>query len=427
MKFSRINMNTKLSNRLLTKLNLIIILFIAFLSHFNTFAQTGWYNLNFSTGVGGIYFKDINNGIIVPYKTTNAGINWSYMNTLIGGNFINFPSPNTGYGIGGSFIAKTTNFGDNWVSQSNPTNQNLNSINFPNVNIGYACGEAGKIIKTNNGGDNWFIVNNPLNINYNLYNVHFADTETGYVSGITYFLDTSVFMKTTNGGNNWSVQYYLPSNWGWFTAMFFVNSSTGYIGAASHNYMLKTTNGGVNWLQYNIPTANGIYSIHFPSANIGYASCYSGQIIKTTNTGVNWFLQITSTGSSLRSIFFLNDLTGYCSGDNNTVLKTTDGGGAPIGITPISNEVPKDFMLEQNYPNPFNPVTNINFSIPKAGYTSIRIYDIMGRLVHTLFETQLAPGSYKADWNASQMPSGIYIYRIESGSFTESKKMILIK
>jgi len=138
-------------------------------------------------------------------------------------------------------------------------------------------------------------------------------------------------------------------------------------------------------------------------------------------------LQTTGTGSILNSIFFINNLTGYVTGDNNTLLKTTDGGGAPIGITPISNEVPVDFRLEQNYPNPFNPTTNINFSIPKAGFTSIKIYDITGRLVQTLFEEQLAPGSYKAEWNASQMPSGIYIYRIESGSFTQSRKMILIK
>ena len=396
-------------------------LFIAITS---IYSQQGWQNLNTSFGGGEIYFKNINTGIISGYKTTNAGNNWFSINF---GGYMSFPDQNTGYSTSGAQIYKTTNFGDNYVMQINPSSLTLNDISFVNVSIGYACGETSKIVKTINGGDNWFIVINPLSIEYNLYNIQFVDSETGYVSGVTYSRDTSVFMKTTNGGNNWSVQYYLPSNWGWFTAMFFVNANTGYIGAASNNYMLKTTNGGVNWLQYSIPTANGIYSIHFPSANTGYASCYSGQIIKTTNAGVNWFLQTTGTGSSLRSIFFINDLTGYCSGDNNTVLKTTDGGGAPIGITPISTEVPKDFLLEQNYPNPFNPVTNINFSIPKAGFTSIRIYDITGRLVQTLFETQLAAGSYKADWNASQMPSGIYIYRIESGSFTQSRKMILVK
>ncbi len=412
-------MSTKTRN---IKVSIFAVFF--FVAITSIYTQQGWQNLNTTFGGGDIHFKNINTGIISGYKTTNAGNNWYPINF---NGYLSFPDQNTGYSTGGGLLYKTTNFGDNYFMQNLPPGIILNDINFPNVNIGYGCGETGKIVKTISGGDNWFIVSNPLNNNYNLYNIQFIDSETGYVSGITYFLDTSVVMKTTNGGNNWNVQYYLPSNWGIFSAMYFVNTLTGYIGAASKGYMLKSTNGGVNWLQYNIPTSNRIYSIHFPSANTGYASCYSGQIIKTTNAGINWFLQTTGTGSSLRSIFFINDLTGYCSGENNTVLKTTDGGGAPIGISPISTEVPKDFVLEQNYPNPFNPVTNINFSIPKAGFTSIRIYDIMGRLVHTLFETQLAPGSYKADWDASQMPSGIYIYRIESGNYTQSRKMILIK
>lgn len=401
-----------------------IIAVIIFIVITNNYSQQGWQNLNTSFGGYGVFFKNVNTGIISAYRTTNAGSTWNYIGF---GPYLSFPDQNTGYATGGGSLQKTTNFGDTWVSQINPSNRNLNSINFPNVNTGYACGEAGNIIKTTNGGTNWVNVDNPLNINYYLYNIVFTGAETGYVSGFKSFTDTSIVMKTTNGGNNWNIQYYLRSNWGVFTAMFFVNSSTGYIGAASKNYMLKTTNGGVNWLQYSIPTSNGIYSIYFPSANIGYASCYSGQIIKTTNAGTNWFLQTTGTGSSLRSIFFINDLTGYCSGDNNTVLKTTDGGGPPIGITPISSEVPQDYKLEQNYPNPFNPTTNINFSIPKAGLTSIKIYDMLGRLVTALFEEQLTAGSYKADWNASQIPSGIYIYRLVSGSFTESRKMILIR
>ncbi len=407
--------------------NLFIVTLSILILSINIYTQQGWQNLNTTFGGGGIYFKDLNNGIIGNYKTTNAGENWVFMGFNSGGTTLSFPNLNTGYGSYLYQILKTTNFGDTWVSQINPSNQNLNSINFPNVNTGFACGEGGNIIKTTNGGLNWVNVDNPLNINYYLFNVVFTDAETGYVSGIKSFSDTSIVMKTTNGGNNWSIQYYLRSNWGVFTAMFFVNSTTGYIGAASHNYMLKTTNSGVNWLQYNIPTSNTIYSIYFPSANTGYASCYSGQIIKTTNAGINWFLQTTGTGSELFSIFFINDLTGYCSGDNNTVLKTTDGGGPPIGITPISSGVPRDYRLEQNYPNPFNPTTNINFSIPKAGLTSIKIYDMLGRLVTALFEIQLAAGSYKTDWNASQMPSGIYIYRIVSGSFTESRKMIMVK
>ena len=411
----------------LNKYKSIFIIFILLLLNGNFYAQQGWYNMNVSFGGAGIYFKDLNTGIISGYKTTNGGANWYYVG--FGAN-MSFPAVNTGYGVSANAILKTTNFGDNWIYQSNPSFQNLNSINFPNVNTGYACGEGGTLIKTTNGGNNWLIndpISPPLSSAYYFAGVYFIDVQTGYIVGCKYASDTSVFLRTTNGGVNWTTQLYTASNWGKFTSMIFINPNTGFIGSGSNSYILKTINGGINWNQIIIPTSNSIYSMNFSSVNTGYVSCNGGQILKSTNNGNNWFLQTTGTGSILRSIFFINDLTGYCSGDNNTVLKTTDGGGAPIGITPISNEVPIDFRLEQNYPNPFNPVTNINFSIPKAGFTSIRIYDITGRLVQTLFETQLAPGSYKADWNASQMPSGIYIYRIESGSFIQSRKMILLK
>ncbi len=391
-------------------------------------SQQGWYNLNTSFGGEGIYFKDLNNGIVVAHKTTNAGITWNYIGF---GPYMSFPDLNTGYATGAGSLQKTTNFGDNWVSQINPSNQILNSINFTNVNTGYACGGSGTVIKTTNGGINWLILNNPLNINYNLYNVFFTDSVTGYISGFKYSADTSVFMKTSNGGINWIAQYYTVSNWGRFFSMFFVNANTGFIGS-NVGHILKTTNAGTTWNNIMIPTSNRIFSLYFPSASTGYGSCYGGQIVKTTNSGNNWFLQTTGTGSILYSIFFINNLTGYAAGNNNTVLKTTDGGGAPIGITPISNEVPKDFRLEQNYPNPFNPSTNINFSIPKPGNVKLSVFDVLGREVETLVNEQLSAGTYKVDFpapsgNASHLPSGLYFYRIISGNFTDVKKMLLIK
>lgn len=420
-------MNNKIKKSKIKTVSLVVItFFILFLLDSKIVSQQGWQSQLVSFNGNSIYFKNINTGIISAFKTTNAGTAWNIME-FGGYNF--FPDLNTGYSAGGGFIYKTTNFGENWVLQNYTANQTLFSINFINVNTGYACGEFGYVIKTTNGGTNWLTIEpigSPLRLSYTFTNVVFTDQQTGYIAGYKSANDTSVFIKTTNGGINWNVQLYTVPSWGRFTAMYFTNSTTGFIGAGSGSNILKTTNGGNSWFPYTVPTANRIYSIHFPSANIGYASCFGGQILKTTNGGSNWFLQTTGTGSSLQSIFFLNDLTGYAAGEN-TVLRTTDGGGAPIGITPISNEVPVDFMLEQNYPNPFNPTTNINFSIPKAGFTSIKIYDITGRLVQTLFEEQLAPGSYKAEWNASQMPSGIYIYRIESGSFTQSRKLILVK
>jgi photosystem II stability/assembly factor-like uncharacterized protein len=405
----------------------IVIFLILFLLRGSIFAQQGWYNLNQQFG-GGIFFKDINNGIIGAYKTTNAGINWLYMGYLTGGRTLSFPEPNTGFGLaGGNLIVKTTNFGVNWTQQSNPSTFILFDINFPNVNTGFACGESSSSIKTTNGGNNWNILSTPVSSSdYILTNVFFSDSITGYIAGYNY-RDTSVFLKTTNCGNSWTTLYYHISSWGSFTAMFFINANTGFIGASSNSNILKTTNGGAGWNNILIPTTNRINSLYFPSASTGYASCYGGQILKTTNGGNNWFLQTTNTGSILYSIFFINNLTGYCSGDNNTVLKTTDGGGPPIGINQISAEVPKDFRLDQNYPNPFNPVTNIKFEIPKLSFVKLIVYDMLGREAETLVNEQLNAGTYEINFDGGKLASGIYLYAMKTENFSSSKKLVLIK
>jgi len=92
--------------------------------------------------------------------------------------------------------------------------------------------------------------------------------------------------------------------------------------------------------------------------------------------------------------------------------------------------------LQQNYPNPFNPSTNIRFSVPllsqggvsrRDGVVSITIYNSLGKEIGLLVNEQLNPGSYEVTWNASDYASGIYFYVLKAGSFSESKKMLLIK
>ena len=87
-----------------------------------------------------------------------------------------------------------------------------------------------------------------------------------------------------------------------------------------------------------------------------------------------------------------------------------------------------DFLLMQNYPNPFNPTTNIEFSIPKSEFVTLKVYNILGEEVATLVAEKLAAGSYKYDWSRTAgMASGVYLYRIQAGTFQQIKKMILIK
>lgn len=93
----------------------------------------------------------------------------------------------------------------------------------------------------------------------------------------------------------------------------------------------------------------------------------------------------------------------------------------------LSSEIPLSFNLEQNYPNPFNPVTKINFDLPKSSNVKLSVYDIQGKLIETLVEGNLNPGSYQTEWTAGNLPSGIYFYRLEADGNVFSKKMMLVK
>lgn len=98
----------------------------------------------------------------------------------------------------------------------------------------------------------------------------------------------------------------------------------------------------------------------------------------------------------------------------------------PVGIRQISSIV-KEFKLNQNYPNPFNPTTKIEFSIPKSNYVDLRVYDILGREVKTLLSEQLNPGEYEIEFDAKNLASGMYYYRLQSGDNVSVKKMTLVK
>jgi hypothetical protein len=90
-------------------------------------------------------------------------------------------------------------------------------------------------------------------------------------------------------------------------------------------------------------------------------------------------------------------------------------------------ETPIVYKLEQNYPNPFNPVTTINYSVPKSGHVTIKIYDTLGREVCILIDSEKSAGNYNIKFNTSNLASGVYLYKMQAGEFTETKKLVLIK
>jgi hypothetical protein len=92
-----------------------------------------------------------------------------------------------------------------------------------------------------------------------------------------------------------------------------------------------------------------------------------------------------------------------------------------------SNSVPSSYKLSQNYPNPFNPSTKIGFEIPKDGFVSLKIYDILGREVSNLVSRVMKAGTYEINFNASRLSSGVYFYSLDANGFKDTKKMVLQK
>lgn len=106
--------------------------------------------------------------------------------------------------------------------------------------------------------------------------------------------------------------------------------------------------------------------------------------------------------------------------------------GMYVGINSNSKNVPSSYRLYQNYPNPFNPTTKIKFDVAsnvksEMSNTKLIIYDILGSEIAMLVNEKLAPGNYEVEFDASNYPSGVYYYKLETGSFSESKKMVLVK
>jgi hypothetical protein len=98
-----------------------------------------------------------------------------------------------------------------------------------------------------------------------------------------------------------------------------------------------------------------------------------------------------------------------------------------VGIPHTRNTIPVAYLLEQNYPNPFNPATKVMYQLPKAGNVKITVFDVLGRELDVLVNEYKTPGSYSVEFDASELSSGVYFYRLESGDFRDVKKMTLVK
>ncbi len=115
--------------------------------------------------------------------------------------------------------------------------------------------------------------------------------------------------------------------------------------------------------------------------------------------------------------------------DDSTTLHLSDVYYNEAPVLALSDDaiLPSGYGLGQNYPNPFNPTTNISYTVPEAGLVKLFVFNALGEKVSTLVNNVVTPGTHTATWSAGNNPSGVYFYRIEAGSFTQTRKLLLIK
>lgn len=390
-----------------------------------TLSDINFLDTNTGFACGEKYYTATSSGMGVIYKTTNSGENWNIMftdtNFEIRGSY--FYNSNEiiaygGYFLNQSKIVKSTNAGQNWFYiPSGEINGHISSINSFGP-VFYAT-TANGIFKSTNSGVSWQRVLPQFG---EFGSSHFLNELTGYAA-----YDLGFIYKTTNGGNNWT-QSILPG-YEYAHKIQFTDVNNGFVildTTAFRSKILKTSNGGINWFEVNPGLQNHFWSMFFVNQNTGFISGAGGNIIKTTDAGNTWAISWTGGwNETIRDLYFFDPYKGVACGGNSIILKTTSGGF--IGIEPISSSIPADYSLSQNYPNPFNPNTKIKFTIPSLSSVKLAVYDLLGREVESLVNSQLTPGIYKVNWNAAKFSSGIYMYRLVTNDFSMVKKMSLIK
>ncbi|MEI7483563.1 MAG: T9SS type A sorting domain-containing protein [Ignavibacteriota bacterium] len=261
-----------------------------------------------------------------------------------------------------------------------------------------------------------------------------------------------ILTKGTNSSNVAKLFMYtaVPSKYAWT-----VNDTNSVISYCKLNVTDNTVDAqqlfGSTGLWFTYPKVAPKYKTPYNSDTVfisyisGGASVYneSRVIAHDRATGIGPSYLIQAGGTAHYGSFRFGDYSGACIDplqngnvwvvsmrNNNSNWGTGIGYVSTTAISGISQEnefIPSKYTLSQNYPNPFNPTTIISFGLPKSENVSLRIYNSLGKEVATLMNTNLEAGNYKVDFDATNLTSGIYFYKLTAGSNTLSKKMLLIK
>jgi photosystem II stability/assembly factor-like uncharacterized protein len=392
-------------------------------------AQDGWEWQFPMPTLTAVSFTDANNGTAVGLggtilRTTTGGWNWTWVSQPSGTTRnlwgVSFTDANTGTAVGGEGTIGRTNW--------------LWGVTFTDAGTGTAVGGEGTILRTTDGGATW--VSQSSGTEYSLDGVCFTDASTGTAVGGGWNSDSGssvgVILRTTDGGATW-VRSWRGAGVHLF-AVAFTDNDTGTV-VGTEGTILRTTDGGITWVSQSSGTSVMLKGVSFTDANrgtvvggMGYGGDWGGVILRTTDGGETWLNQWNDETPGFFDVCFTEAYKGTVVGSDGTILRTRTGGVTSVNEdSRADREAPKDFLVEQNYPNPFNPGTTIEFTLPHAGFVTLKVYNVAGQEVATLLEGNHAAGIIKTTWDASGLPSGAYFYRLTAGEYVQTKKAVLMK
>ena len=360
------------------------------------------------------------------YKTTDNGNTWITINN-------GFTAPRKVkdfyYADGKLWCAAennglfySTNFGNLWIREHSSSIVNPDAV----VASGnYVIVSSTYVYYSTNLGSNW------INMNQGQYPVFVGSL---IING------NNIYAASSNNSHGCFVSFLGGTSWtringnltGDNSEMDEIRYENNKIYAATQGGIWSSSDNGTNWINLNTALTNvNLWALHLRNSNIFVGSgndvTNHSKIYLSNNDGSSW----SDISSGLQTNLSFSEITTNSTHAFVMIFQTGAVYRRPlselIGIQPISSEVPKQFSISQNYPNPFNPVTNINFDVKSKGLVKLAVFNSIGQEVAIILNQELSPGTYKANWNAANYPSGVYYYKLESGSFTETKKMVLIK
>jgi photosystem II stability/assembly factor-like uncharacterized protein len=390
-----------------------------------------WNQININAGIW--YFKEIefwdaNNGMTATadpqiYVTTDAGNTWTPATGLNQGvEDITYVNSNLAYVVGGDEkISRSTNGGLNWTQiYSGIFTYVFLGVDFYDANYGMVSGEDGKVLVTTNGGTNWTTTNAG---GFGLMrSLHIFNPDSAYVVGTP-----EQIFKTTNSGSTWVEDFTS----GYQVALYkikFLENNTGIICGSQGKFLIKLDYVPVELTSFSATAAgNNVYLIWATATEMNN----SGFNIERSTNNSDWenigFVPGFGTSTEPRTYSY-NDAQ-LSTGLYSYRLKQIDFDGSFEYSDVVRVEVlnPNGYLLAQNYPNPFNPSTTIEFSVAGNEMVNLTVYNLLGEKVAELVNEVLSAGQYKVNFNAAGLASGIYIVKMTSGSFVESRKMNLLK